>query len=393
MKLIVVSSGSFGSGNASSNRHISYLKGLMELGIEVKVILLQPGKVQSIKKNIGEINGIKYEYAFNRSNNNKFIISKILNKARSNLIAFKIARREILNKEGINWMLVLLTKPFDILPYLILAEIHKVPVYHERTEYPFLSTRTAFQKYSLWFYLKFLVPRFDGIFVITKALEEYLRKYAKKKTIIRHIPMTVEVERFSNNNERILELGEYIAYCGSMYTDKDGVPDLIQAFNILGALNDNINLLLIGDNSDRNKFKVIQSYIDSSPFKARIICTGLVARDEMPKYLNSAKILALARPDNIQAKGGFPTKLGEYLATGKPVVVTAVGEIPDYLTDRESAYIAKPDNPEDFASKLIEVLSNYDKALSVGQKGKEIASSTFSYKVQAVNLLKLFTHQ
>ena len=49
-------------------------------------------------------------------------------------------------------------------------------------------------------------------------------------------------------------------------------------------------------------------------------------------------MLVLARPDNIQAKGGFPTKLGEYLATGNPVVVTKVGEIPNYLIDGVNAF-------------------------------------------------------
>ena len=60
----------------------------------------------------------------------------------------------------------------------------------------------------------------------------------------------------------------------------------------------------------------------------------------MPKYLCNAKLLALARPDSIQAQGGFPTKLGEYLATGRPVVVTKVGEIPDYLEDGVNAFLS-----------------------------------------------------
>ena len=51
----------------------------------------------------------------------------------------------------------------------------------------------------------------------------------------------------------------------------------------------------------------------------------------------------MARPDSRQARGGFPTKLGEYLATGKPVCVTKVGEITVYLEDNVSAFLAEPE--------------------------------------------------
>ena len=390
MILLVITTGSFPSGEAASNRSVSYLKGLVELGIKVKVILLQPDKKQSIKNTIkkGEFYGIQYEYANCQSNLNISKINKIFNRIKSHRIAFNRAKSLIKIKKNKVKILLLVTKPYDILPYMLLSKLYRISVFHERTEYPFLNTRNALQKVSLWFYLKFLIPRFDGIFVITQALVAYFSKYTGNKTRIIHIPMTVEVERFSENNERINEFGEYIAYCGSMYTDKDGVPDLIQAFSVLGKSEIRINLLLIGDNSDKRKFELIQNCINSSPFKDRIFCIGRVERDDMPKYLNNAKILALARPDNIQAKGGFPTKLGEYLSTGKPVVVTKVGEIPNYLRDKENAFLSEPDNPNNFAQKMMEVLSDYDQALMIGQKGKEVALSTFSYKVQAVTLLQ-----
>lgn len=395
MILLVVSAGAFPFGGAATNRHISYLKGLVELGSQVKVYLLQHDKNQSIEsKNCkGNFYGIEYEYTSQGLNQQNNLIKKIALKIRSHKIIYRKILIETKRKENMFRILVLTTKPFDVLPYFYLAKKHKIPIYHERTEYPFINATNLMRKISLWFYLKYLIPRFDGIFVITKALVEYFNKYLFDQKRIIHIPMTVEVQRFSENKERITEYGEYIAYCGSMYTDKDGVPDLIKAFNILGESYKNIKLVLIGDNTDKLKFKLNQKYIDESPFNERIYCTGQIDRNDMPKYLNSAKILALARPDNIQAKGGFPTKLGEYLATGKPIVVTKVGEIPDYLIDRESAFLSEPDDPKEFARKLIEVLSNYDFALTVGQKGKNVALNTFSYKVQSAKLFQFLKKQ
>ncbi len=58
-------------------------------------------------------------------------------------------------------------------------------------------------------------------------------------------------------------------------------------------------------------------------------------------------------PDSKQAQGGFPTKLGEYLATGNPVCATTVGEIPDYLVDGESVYFAVPGSVDSFADAML----------------------------------------
>ena len=89
-----------------------------------------------------------------------------------------------------------------------------------------------------------------------------------------------------------------------------------------------------------------------------------------------------ARPDNVQAKYGFPTKLGEYLLTENPVVLTRVGDIPLFLRDGESAYIAEPGDEEEIASKMIEALTSPN-AQSIGMKGAEIAMQEFNSEIEA----------
>ena len=103
-------------------------------------------------------------------------------------------------------------------------------------------------------------------------------------------------------------------------------------------------------------------------------------------------MLVLARPDNKQSEAGFPTKLGEYLATGKPVVVTRVGEIPEYLKDQENAFIASPGDAHNFAMKMKQVMNNYDDALKVGHKGQQLALTTFNSTYQGLKLAEWLKH-
>lgn len=97
----------------------------------------------------------------------------------------------------------------------------------------------------------------------------------------------------------------------------------------------------------------------------------------------------MARPSSLQSAGGFPTKLGEYLCTGNPVVVTAVGDIPDFLNSTNS-FIVEPDNNKVFGDEIIKVLDNYEYAKRVAIRGEKTAKENFDGRVQAVRLVEFF---
>jgi len=181
---------------------------------------------------------------------------------------------------------------------------------------------------------------------------------------------------------------DYIAYCGSMSTDKDGVHILIDAFAQISNKYPKLYLVLIGDIKNRPIHPAITKSIEENNILDKIVFTGNITNDEIPGYLNNAKILALARPDNLKAKGGFPTKLGEYLATAKPTVVTKVGEIPDFLTHEVNAYLSSA-NAKDFAKQIDNVLVNYSKANGIAREGQKIVYKFFNYKEETKKVKKM----
>ena len=112
---------------------------------------------------------------------------------------------------------------------------------------------------------------------------------------------------------------------------------------------------------------------------------GLSHKDAV-RIMAGARCLVLARPDSLQARAGFPTKLGEYLALGRPVVVTKVGEIPRYLEDGVSAYLVEPGDVAGLAKKINEVFADPVLAEQIGISGREVALKNFDYKVHAEEL-------
>ncbi len=238
-------------------------------------------------------------------------------------------------------------------------------------------------------YIKFILPKMDIIFLMTKNLLEFYKQNTSNITKLFHIPMTVDMNRFNIPKSEISK-GKFIfSYVGLMNNKKDGVDVLIKAFSILCRKHENIILRLIGPKKPEKDFQEQISIIKDNNLENKVEYLGVKSREEIPMLLTDSDCLVLARPNSKQAQFGFPTKLGEYLASGNPVVVTSVGEIPYYLEDNVTAYISKPDSIDDFANKLQEVLNDKKKAIEIGKEGFKIANKYFNTEIQLNSINKI----
>ena len=254
-------------------------------------------------------------------------------------------------------------------------------MFHERTELPYVvgKSDSLLGRICYNYYLKKLIPKFDGLFVISDKLKTFFLPYNKH---IRKVLTGVDTYFFIQTTKAIYNFS-YIAYCGKMTGNKDGVPIMIRAFAQLLSHFPEYKLLLIGDNSDEREMAETTAAIKEFNIEEQVIFTGIVERKIMPNLLGNARLLAVSKPNNEQNTGNFPIKAGEYLATGKPVVLTKVGEIPKYITDGETAFLAEPDSVVSFYKKMYQALNNYKKACEIGLNGRELAKKLFDYQIQA----------
>ncbi|MEO7046240.1 MAG: glycosyltransferase [Ferruginibacter sp.] len=386
MKLIFISSGKYPNGGAATNRHLGYAKGLKELGHEVEFLLLS--NQQWKEKELVE-SGINFTCLYSKSP----IKNKKLSIVQSHFKTIRAAKGKLAaeQRENVINAIVLLDISVSILiPLIKQAKKLGVKIFHERTEYPFVvSGKTVLQKIDLFIYLKYVIQKFDGIYVINNALKKYFSEKTFGKVPITIVNMLVDPERF-NCGERLLSDEKVITYCGTLDDDKDGVPILIESFSLIANEFPSVKLQLIGSLDNKITRQNILSQIEKLNIKYRVITTGSVKRHEISKLLCNSYILALARPANKQAEGGFPTKLGEYLATGNTVVITNVGEIGLFLKDKQNAYIAEPNSAEKFSQKLREALSD-NSPKQIGSEGRKLVFNEFNYLTQAKVMEDMFT--
>lgn len=385
MNFIIVSSGSYPNGGAATNRHLAYAKGLLELGHKIEFILL---KKQQWNENEIFDQGIKFTSVWSNKRNELSKIEKI----KSLYYAIKKAKQIVASVHANNddTILILLDTSINtLIPLLYQAKKSEIRVYHERTEYPFVVGRkTLLSKIDLYIYLKYVIHKFDGIYVINYALKKYFSELTKNKVKVSILNMIVDPSRFEIIKKQSDQI-KIISYCGSIEGDKDGILILIEAFSLIADEFPSAQLQLISSSVKHSSLQRILSITNELGITNRVKIVGPFKRNEIPRLLCDSNILALARPNNIQAEGGFPTKLGEYLATGNPVVITNVGEIGRFLKDGLNAFIAEPDNAVKFASKLREALIS-SKAKMIGIEGKKLVYTEFNYLIQAKTLEKMF---
>ncbi len=374
MILVFVSHGSYPDQHAAAIRQTTLAQGMVENGHTVYFFLLSP---QDWKAN--EIN---YKGVLFRTLDSHHESNKILKKFNFYNALSKLQQRikELNSKSTVDGILVFSINSPIIKRVLAIGRKEKIKVFHERTELPYVfGAKKSLLKYIQYkYYMNFLIPRFDGVFVISDKLKSLFQTYNKN---IKKITTVVDTSFFHTNSKPDFDF-PYVGYCGTMSGNKDGVPILIQAFSMLSADYPDHKLVLVGNNS-QNKIADTLRLIEKFNLQEKVVFTGFVEREEMPQLLGNAKILVVSKPDNEQNTGNFPIKIGEYLATGVPVVVTGVGEIPKYLSDGKSSFLAKPDSVDSFYLKMKEALSDYERAKIIGLAGRELAKEAFDYRKQA----------
>lgn len=359
---------------ASINRLLSYLCAWSKMNIEVTVVFVLPDPKFS-RLDISYDN-IKIQYLWEKVPIKNYVVQYAL---------FPYYVKKLMN---------LLNSGDNVYIYgdgYILSKLVKrkdINVYLEKTEHPEVSNPGHWPyKVSVKKYLD-CCCLLKGLFVISTPLKEYFSSNGVDGEKIHIVNMTVDGSRFEGINKQNVGK-QYIAYCGKATNNKDGVDKLIKAFSMISHKYPSLYLFIIGKAPNRKDSSNNEELAKNLGVGDKVVFTGVVPHADMPQMLKNATVLALNRPDNMQAKYGFPTKLGEYLLTGNPVVVTAVGDIPLFIENMKNGMLASADNNRDFADKVEWLLDHPSESIEIGKRGQKLALKSFNNVTEASKIINV----
>ena len=383
MNIIITGTGfSFPNGTGATARATAIAKGLMHHGATVHVFCPKPTENQHTADSLelqtnGVYDGIPFEYTCGQRVIAKTRIGALLLYLKGLWRTCRAIRR-IHRKTPVDAILLWYAElPINFLVFSILAKSIGAVLIAEKSEFPFVyCQKTIVVRMKIWFYEHISFRILDGAIVISAFLHDYFTARINKTVKLLRVPILVDHDLFAPAAVIAGCAERKIIYCGNLEHDGE-VAELLRAFSQVVREFPQWSVEVIGPLPQRRTFEALQTMITNLGLAERVTFTGEVARSAIPARLATGDIMALPRAAGTFSQAGFPTKLGEYLASGKPVVVTATGEIPMYLQDGVNAFLPAPGDTSAFARALRYVMSHPQETRDVGLRGREVAVSQF----------------
>lgn len=386
MKIIVFGEYLF-EGMAGTNRIRTLLDPLIkDKKIEVlNIVYYHPSDKKSINALVDYFEGIKYSY-IEISGKNLFSFIKIVLRSANYLNKWGKDSKELIfynyGYPDIISILIILTA--KILRYKVIFDIVENNWVIDQNTNIYFKLR---MKSSL-FLIKMIGLYANGCIVISKSLLDLLRKYTKSKCPIALIPISVDTNKFkyvkSGASKGSINVfwGGSIAFAEDWSSTKDGIIELLKAFDQTCRKNTFLTITGSGDSKSIEKFNYFLSQCENN---AHIKYTGFVTSTEYCKLLSECDIAIMNRVNTKYANYGFPFKLGEYLASGKAIIATQVGDIELYLKNNINAILIPPSDSLSLSEALIKLYDNPQLRIDLGINGRILAENSFSSNSNSSN--------
>jgi glycosyltransferase involved in cell wall biosynthesis len=160
-----------------------------------------------------------------------------------------------------------------------------------------------------------------------------------------------------------------------------GTYDLLQAVHLLLARHPDIELVLVGDGDAAAAHQAAQKL----GLGAHVVLPGWVAGAAKAQLLANATVFVL--PSYAE---GLPMSLLEAMAAGLAVIASAVGGIPEIVTDGIEGRLVEPGDVPALAHALDRVLSDCAVRARMGRAGRAKAESAFASRLVVPQVEKIY---
>lgn len=208
------------------------------------------------------------------------------------------------------------------------------------------------------------------------------------------IPNAVDVQRFKPDPDLRAETRTafqlkkqpLLVFVGSFYQWHD-VGTLLNAFALVLESDPDARLVLVGDGGERER--MIRLALELS-IEQSVQFTGFVAHEDIVRYVNAADIAVVPVPVMNQVMWLSPMKLFEYMASGKAVIASAMGQIVNIIQDGENGLLVPAGDVNALASAIIKLIADPDLRMRLGRQARKDTIENHSWEGYTSKLEGLF---
>ncbi len=163
-----------------------------------------------------------------------------------------------------------------------------------------------------------------------------------------------------------------------------GLDRLIAALAAARAEQADLRLCVVGDDGDAARD--LQEQVRRLGLQDAVVFTGAVAPEEIPAALNAMDIVAAPYP-SLENFYFSPLKVYEYMAAGKPIVASSIGQIRDVIEDGRTGLLVPPGDEDALAAALVRLCREPGLGRTLGEQARReaVENHTWRHRVRTVN--------
>jgi glycosyltransferase involved in cell wall biosynthesis len=176
--------------------------------------------------------------------------------------------------------------------------------------------------------------------------------------------------------------------CVASFERIKGHRHLVNACALLAERGVSFTCHLVGDGPLR---QTIAQAIETRRLGDHVIIHGALPRPNVVRMLAGSDVAALASAPTPEGKReGIPVALMEAMASGRPVVATTTGGIPELVDHGRTGFLVAPGNAVELANALERLAADPELRQRMGSAGREKVLREFNLADNAARLVELF---
>lgn len=229
-----------------------------------------------------------------------------------------------------------------------------------------------------------LVRHTDGFVSISSRLTEWLRQAGIPAHRILDLPVLVDTEA-----EGVGAVGDshgpYV-WSGGAYYAREMLPFMLDVVERMIGQRPEARFIFTGWEPASIDEDDLSERLGEWIAAGAISVAGKLERGQLRAVYRDATALLLPMEADLRSHFRAPTKLGEYLVSGRPVVVSDIGEVGLLLTDQVSAILCPVGSVDAMVEALCDIESRPRWASSIGTEGRSVARRNLDFQSHNVRI-------
>jgi glycosyltransferase involved in cell wall biosynthesis len=232
----------------------------------------------------------------------------------------------------------------------------------------------------------------DQVIVVSRQLQEMAITCGVPMGHIAVLPNAVDTLRFDprheDNGQAVREHFQFkskcvIGFVGGLHSWQ-GVETLIAAFSRLQTVAPNTHLLIVGDGPEREK---LERQAEATGLRNDMTFTGKISYDEVPHYIAAMNITVAPYKDENFYQSPMP--IFEYMAMGKPIVASSIGQVNEVIAHGETGVLYTPGNFAQLTAALAKLAGNVLLCRRLGENARAWIQKERRWENNAQQIVKI----